>query len=167
MPRDVSLNCDEDGWGVAPIIGVDYKLGNLNLGAKYEFKTSMRLTNVSANSASADNLAQLSRIQGRKQSGRRLSRSVDIWRSIEFTPQIQSHARLSSVFRQGCHSLCYRQKLLGANNMEYLWPEMEWDITKRYRQVSAGNVPNMTSPMRIYERYDIQCQFYAPDLELA
>ncbi len=43
----VSLMCDETGWGVAPIIGADYKIGKWNFGAKFEFKTRMRLKNKS------------------------------------------------------------------------------------------------------------------------
>ena len=43
----VNLMCDQTAWGVAPIIGIDYKTGNLNLAAKYEFKTRMRMKNKS------------------------------------------------------------------------------------------------------------------------
>ena len=32
----VNLMCDQTAWGVAPIIGIDYKAGKLNLAAKYE-----------------------------------------------------------------------------------------------------------------------------------
>ena len=38
---------DQTGWGVAPVIGVDYKTGNFNFAAKYEFKTRMRMKNKS------------------------------------------------------------------------------------------------------------------------
>ena len=43
----VNLMCDQTAWGVAPIIGIDYKIGGLNLAAKYEFKTRMRMKNKS------------------------------------------------------------------------------------------------------------------------
>ena len=57
--QDIELNCDQTGWGVAPIIGVDYKWGKVNLAAKYEFKTRMRLKNKSANSLSAEGIPML------------------------------------------------------------------------------------------------------------
>ena len=57
--QDIELNCDQTGWGVAPIIGIDYKAGRLNLAAKYEFKTKMRLKNKSANSESAKSISML------------------------------------------------------------------------------------------------------------
>lgn len=50
---DIELNCDQTGWGVAPIIGIDYKTSWVNLAAKYEFKTRLRLKNKAANSLSA------------------------------------------------------------------------------------------------------------------
>lgn len=56
---DIELNCDQTGWGVAPIIGVDYKTKWVNLAAKYEFKTRLRLKNKAANSLSAKDITML------------------------------------------------------------------------------------------------------------
>jgi len=57
---DVNLNCDQKGWGVTPIIGIDWRINDKwNVAAKYEFKTRMRLENESGESASASVLAQL------------------------------------------------------------------------------------------------------------
>lgn len=46
---DIELNSDQHGFGVTPIIGIDYKLGRWNFAAKYEFKTRMRLKNEAVN----------------------------------------------------------------------------------------------------------------------
>lgn len=43
----VNLQCDQSGFGIAPILGVDYKIGRFNFAAKYEFKTRMKLENKS------------------------------------------------------------------------------------------------------------------------
>ncbi len=61
--QDIELNCDQVGWGIAPIIGIDYKVGNLNLAAKYEFKTRMRLKNKAANSLSAESIELLNKFK--------------------------------------------------------------------------------------------------------
>lgn len=42
---DKELNCDQSGWGFTPIISADYKVGKVNLSARYEFKTKLRLKN--------------------------------------------------------------------------------------------------------------------------
>lgn len=41
----LKLDCDQTGWGLTPIIGVDAKFGKLNLAAKYEFKANMNIEN--------------------------------------------------------------------------------------------------------------------------
>ncbi len=41
----IELDCDQSGWGIAPIIGVDYRIGNLNFGARYEFQTDLSIEN--------------------------------------------------------------------------------------------------------------------------
>jgi long-chain fatty acid transport protein len=45
VTQGINLNCKQKAFGVAPIIGVDYKIGKLNLAAKYDFKVRMRLKN--------------------------------------------------------------------------------------------------------------------------
>ncbi len=42
---DKSLNVDQSGWGLTPILGVNYRLGDLHLAAKYEFRTSLHIEN--------------------------------------------------------------------------------------------------------------------------
>ena len=45
----LALNCDQTGWGLTPVIGADVKLGKLNIGAKYEFKTNLNIENNTKN----------------------------------------------------------------------------------------------------------------------
>lgn len=42
---NLELNCDQSGWGLTPILGIDAKLGRWNLAAKYEFKTNLNIEN--------------------------------------------------------------------------------------------------------------------------
>jgi len=43
----VNLLCNQSGLGIAPVLGVDYRLGRWNMAVKYEFKTQMRMKNES------------------------------------------------------------------------------------------------------------------------
>ncbi len=56
MSQDLVLDCSQSGFGITPIIGIDWNLGKLNLAAKYEFRTKINLENESNNS---ENLAAL------------------------------------------------------------------------------------------------------------
>lgn len=47
---DIELNCDQQGWGFTPIIGIDYRPNkHWNFSARYEFKTRVRLKNNAVN----------------------------------------------------------------------------------------------------------------------
>ena len=54
--EDLTLDCSQSGFGITPIIGLDWNLGKLNLAAKYEFRTKIELENDSKNSAKVDAL---------------------------------------------------------------------------------------------------------------
>lgn len=43
--QGVNLMSNQEGFGIAPIIGVDFKVGNFNFAAKYEFNTEMKMKN--------------------------------------------------------------------------------------------------------------------------
>lgn len=55
---DITLNCDQKGFGVTPIIGLDVRPNeHWNFGAKYELKTRIRLENSSTLSPAAQAMA--------------------------------------------------------------------------------------------------------------
>ena len=43
--KDKYLECTQRGWGVTPIIGIDYRVGKWNFGARYEFTTRLNIEN--------------------------------------------------------------------------------------------------------------------------
>ena len=50
MTQDIELNCNQTGFAVTPVFGVDWKVNEqLNLAAKFEVKTRLRLQNESVN----------------------------------------------------------------------------------------------------------------------
>ena len=55
---DYTLDCAQSGFGITPIIGLDWNLGKLNLAAKYEFRTKIELENDAKNSDNVIMLAQ-------------------------------------------------------------------------------------------------------------
>jgi len=43
----VNLLCNQSSVGIAPVVGIDYRMGRLNFAAKYEFNTQIRMKNES------------------------------------------------------------------------------------------------------------------------
>lgn len=57
-PNNYVLNCKQTGTGIAPIIGVNYKLNDyINLAAKYEFRTPITLKSEANNNIAFNQLA--------------------------------------------------------------------------------------------------------------
>lgn len=135
--ENVTLFCDQKGWGFTPIIGVDWKINDQwNLAAKYEFKTRLRLRNKAANSASADNLAALDQFKDGKKVAEDVPSLLTI--GVQYSP-IQS-LRLSAGFHyfDDKHAKKYgnTQELLDGGTTEIL-AGAEYDINSRIT-ASAG-----------------------------
>jgi long-chain fatty acid transport protein len=41
----IAIDCSQTGWGLTPIVGLNYKWRGLTLAAKYEFKTNLNIEN--------------------------------------------------------------------------------------------------------------------------
>lgn len=54
--KDVELDCDQTGWGLTPIIGLDYKRGKWTVGLKYEFRTSLNIQNTTKKNTNPDDV---------------------------------------------------------------------------------------------------------------
>ena len=133
MTQDIELNCDQTGWGIAPIIGIDYKIGKLNLAAKYEFKTRMRLKNKSANSLSAGNISMLDKYKDGEKVAEDSPALLTVGAQYEILPSLRVMAGYHHYFDTDTKQ--YTNSMLGNSN-EYL-VGAEYDINK-YVQISGG-----------------------------
>jgi len=131
--QDIELNCDQTGWGLTPIIGVDYKMGKLNLAAKYEFKTRMRLKNRSANSKSAANIDMLQKYADGNSVPEDSPAMLTVGAQYEILPSLKVMAGWHHYFDQDTKQ--WTKQMLDDSN-EYLLGA-EWDINKTFT-VSAG-----------------------------
>lgn len=131
--QDIELNCDQTGWGVAPVIGIDYKVGKLNIAAKYDFKTRMRLKNKSANSESAKGIPMLDKFADGGKVAEDSPALLAVGAQYELTPGLRVMAGWHHFFDVDTKQ--YTKDMLGDSN-EYLFGA-EYDINKRV-QVSAG-----------------------------
>ena len=131
----VSLMSDQTGLGIAPIIGVDYKAGDFNFAAKYEFKTRMRMKNSStvkeAHAISAINKYQDGSSVPEDQPA--LFTAGVQWSVL---PTIRVAAGYHLFFDKSAHWYNHDEKKLDGNTWEWN-AGAEWDATKQL-QVSAG-----------------------------
>lgn len=137
LQEGIQLNCDQEGYGIAPIIGVDYKLNDkFNFAAKYEFKTRMRLENRATNSDLVKLIPQLSRFEDGRTDAEDSPALLTIGAQYSVLPNVRVNAGWHHFFDKDGHQHDDMQTKLGGDTNEYLLGA-EWDVCDRLT-VSAG-----------------------------
>lgn len=131
----INLQCNQKGFGIAPIIGVDYKVGNFNFAAKYEFKTHIGLKNEST-------LKQAMAIEAVNQfkDGQTVNEDMPALLTVgaqwSVVPSVRINAGYHLYFDKQAKKYADKQNLLSKNSMEYLGG-VEWEPVKKLT-ISAG-----------------------------
>lgn len=126
---DKELDCDQTGWGVTPILGVDFKMGKWNVGVKYEFKTSLNVENktkIDGTGLFKDGVNTPHDIPALFTAG------VE----YEILPVLRASVGYHHFFDKQASMASDKQKLLSGGTNEYL-AGLEWDVCD-WAQVSAG-----------------------------
>lgn len=144
---NLELDCDQSGWGLTPIIGVDAKLGRWNLAAKYEFKTNLNIENQThtLEVPTGTPEAVIKPYADGEQTPSDIPAYLSVAAGYEILPNLRAsveyhffddkHAGMANVTLPDGTSVA-KQKTLKHGTHEYL-AGMEWDITKRLT-VSGG-----------------------------
>lgn len=134
---DVSLNCDQTGFGVTPIIGIDWRINDhWNVAAKYEFKTRLRLKNESGESASGSALAQLDEYQDGKKVEADIPALLTL--GVQYTPfdALRFNAGGHVFFDKQATQYNHREELLDGPGWE-ITAGAEYDVCD-WATISAG-----------------------------
>lgn len=137
MAADRSLDCSQSGFGVAPIISADFKAGNWNLAARYEFKTRLSLTN-----STKDNTTGMAQFDNGKSLANDIPALLALGAGYTAFSKLHLYGAFHYYFDKGAKTYNSatdqndRQNLLGANTMEYL-AGIEYDVC-RWLTISCG-----------------------------
>ena len=130
----LKLDCDQTGWGLTPIIGIDAKFGKLNLAAKYEFKANMNIEHdITAPDAAADFMAPY---QNGVNTPSDLPAMLSLAASYEILPSLRASVEYHFFDDKNAGMADGKQKTLKHGTHEYL-AGVEWDINKLFT-VSGG-----------------------------
>ena len=131
----VNLLCNQDGMGIAPVIGVDWKYKNFNFAAKYEFKTQLRMKNESTvNEASA--IDAVNKYRDGEKVNEDMPALLTIgaqWKPIDV---VSLNLGWHHYFDKDANWYNNSQDLLKRNTNEFL-AGVEWDVTDKLN-VSCG-----------------------------
>ena len=139
----MDLDCQQSGWGVTPIIGVNAKLGKLNLAAKYEFKTNLNIENktkvldvpesipdeVIKPYANGEQTPNDIPANG-EQTPNDIPAFLSVAAQYEILPTLRASVEYHFFDDKNAEMLNNRQKTLKHGTHEYL-AGIEWDVIKR------------------------------------
>lgn len=126
---DRYLDCTQNGWGITPIIGADYRVGNLNIGARLEFTNHLNIENNTKRDDTglfADGVNTPNDLPG----------IVAVGAQYSILPSLRVMGSWHYYFDKDAKMADGKQKRLSRNTQEYL-AGVEWDITKDV-MVSCG-----------------------------
>lgn len=131
---DLHLNCDQTGWGITPIISINYKYKGLTLAAKYEFMTNLNIENDTKENS--DPTGALAAFQDGVNTPNDIPAYLSVAAGYEFTPKLR--ATLEYHFFDDKHAgmAGHKEKALTRGTNELL-AGIEYDINKTFT-ISAG-----------------------------
>ena len=133
--QGVNLLCNQWSVGVAPIVGVDYKMGKFNFAAKYEFKTEIHMKNESTVNQASE-IAAVNKFRDgeeiREDQPAQLALGV-MWSPMD---EVRLNAGWHHYFDKSTTWYNNSQDLLDHDTNEYLLGA-EWDVNDRV-MISLG-----------------------------
>ena len=137
---DLELDCDQTGWGLTPVLGVDAKFGKFNIGAKYEFKTNLNIENKTNNLKYPDSAESL---VGSYKDGVNTPNDIPSMLSVavayEILPVLRASVEYHFYDDKKAGMAGDKQKYLTKGTNEYLMG-IEWDVTKHLTLSCGGQI---------------------------
>lgn len=133
--QGVNLMSNQEGFGIAPILGIDWKVGNFNFAAKYEFNTQMKMKN----NSTLEKAMEIEAVN-KFQDGTKVDEDAPalLAAGVQWTvtPGVNLMVGYHHYFDTNAHWYNHNEKLLSGDTNEYLGGA-EWDITDKIN-ISAG-----------------------------
>ena len=133
--QGVNLLCNQSSVGVAPVIGVDYKFGNFNFAAKYEFKTQIRMKNESTVNEASE-IAAVNKYRDAESINEDAPAQLTVGAQWAPAEGVRLNAGWHHYFDKQADWYDNAQDKLSHNSNELL-AGAEWDVTDRLT-ISAG-----------------------------
>lgn len=133
--QGVNLLCNQSSVGVAPIIGIDYKINQFNFAAKYEFKTQMRMKNESTVNEASE-IATVNKYRDGEKVNEDAPALLTVGAQWSPIDEVRVNVGYHHFFDKSVNWYNNTQDLLDHDTNEYL-AGAEWDINDKLT-ISAG-----------------------------
>ena len=133
--QGVNLLCNQSSVGIAPIIGIDYKVGRFNFAAKYEFKTQIHMENESTVNEASE-IPAVNKFRDAEKIDEDSPAQLALGAMWNITDAVRLNLGYHHFYDKDVNWYNNTQDLLDGGTNEYL-AGVEWDITDKLT-VSGG-----------------------------
>jgi long-subunit fatty acid transport protein len=133
--QGVNLLCNQSSVGVAPIVGIDWKIGSFNFAAKYEFKTQIRMKNESTVNEASE-IPAVNKFRDGEEVDEDSPAQLALGAMWSISDDVRLNAGYHHFYDKDAHWYNNTQDLLDGGTNEFL-AGVEWDINPRLT-VSGG-----------------------------
>lgn len=136
--QGVNLLCNQTSVGVAPVVGIDYRLGKWNFAAKYEFKTQIRMKNESTVNEASE-IPAVNKFRDGEEVNE--DQPAQLALGVQWAPidDIRLNAGWHHYFDKDADWYNNTQRLLDHNSNEFLLGA-EWDVNDRLTLSVGGQL---------------------------
>ena len=131
----VNLLCNQSSFGIAPVIGVDYRVGPFNFAAKYEFKTQIHMKNESTVNKASE-IPAVNKFRDGEKIDEDIPAQLAVGAMWNITDAIRLNLGYHHFYDKNVKWYNNTQDLLDGGTNEYL-AGAEWDVTNKLT-ISAG-----------------------------
>ena len=128
---DKRIEVKQTGIGLAPIVGLNFNYEGLNVGARYEFRTAIRVKNTTeANDSGMEQFADGAKVAND------LPAVLGVGASYRILPTLTAAVSYNHFFEKSANMAGDKQKTLKGNTNEYLFG-VEWNALN-WLDISGG-----------------------------
>ncbi|WP_071145363.1 OmpP1/FadL family transporter [Bacteroides ihuae] len=125
------LDCNQTGWGITPILGINFNKGKWNVGVKYEFNTNLNIEN-----KTKINTTGLVAYKDGVNTPHDIPSLLTAGVTYEILPELRASIGYHHFFDTHAKMANNKQDYINEGTNEFL-AGAEWDVCK-WAQVSAG-----------------------------
>ena len=143
--QGVNLMSNQTGFGIAPVIGIDFKTGSFNFAAKYEFNTQMKMKNhstlekpltISEGTASFPGIENINKYENDTDVDEDAPAMLTLGAQWSVIPEVRLNLGYHHYYDKNAHWYNNSQEKLSSGSNEYLGG-VEWDVSPRVN-ISCG-----------------------------
>jgi opacity protein-like surface antigen len=134
----VNLLCNQSSVGIAPVVGIDYKIGQFNFAAKYEFKTEIHMKNESTVNQASE-IAAVNKFRDGEEVNEDQPAQLALGAQWSPVDVVRLNAGWHHYFDKSANWYNNSQNLLDHDSNEFLLGA-EWDINDRVTISLGGQI---------------------------